>query len=340
MPGLIRIYPFIEYAGLYRMARLVHNWAGILPLILLGQLVLAGSAEAGRSQYDMDKLLFAPHPFSAGAAVQSVPTASTQNAPAAPAQASPPAPAPAALDRDSEPESDDLDLDGLDGKDADEDEDINDPLEPMNRVIFSFNEFVNQYLLGPVAKGYNAVLPGVARRAIADFLANLNEPVVLANDLLQGEFSRGLNTGVRIIVNTTAGIGGFIDVAEKIGYPGHVEDFGQTLAVWGIGEGFYLVLPLLGPSNPRDAFGKHFVDSYFDPLGYYLDDQDMEEVSYGLIGLRGITTYAGLVEELDSLRESSIDFYGALRSLYRQKRKADIRNNASEELSEKELEID
>ena len=114
------------------------------------------------------------------------------------------------------------------------------------------------------------------RYAISNLLDNVGAPVTLANDLLQGEFDRGLTTAARIMLNTTAGVGGIIDVAQKLGFGGHEEDFGQTLAVWGVGEGPYLILPLLGPSNPRDGIGRFFADPFFDPLGYYLDAQELD----------------------------------------------------------------
>ena len=203
---------------------------------------------------------------------------------------------------------------------------VNDPLESVNRRIFAFNEVIRQYLLDPVVTGYNLVLPEVAREAIANALNNISEPVVLANDLLQGKFKRGFVTASRLVINTTAGVGGLFDVAKNLGFEEHEEDFGQTLATWGIGDGLYLVLPLLGPSNPRDAFGQIFVDPFFDPLGYYLDDQDLEEVGYGLTALKGVVSYADVKDHMDGLKDTSVDFYGTIRSLHLQKRRLEILN--------------
>ena len=203
---------------------------------------------------------------------------------------------------------------------------VYDPLESVNRRIFAFNEVVRRYLLDPVVTGYNSVLPEVAREAIANALNNISEPVVLANDLLQGKFKRGFVTASRLVINTTAGVGGLFDVAKNLGFEEHEEDFGQTLATWGIGDGLYLVLPLLGPSNPRDAFGQIFVDPFFDPLGYYLDDQDLEEVGYGLIALKGVVSYADVKDHMDGLKDTSVDFYGTIRSLHLQKRRLEILN--------------
>ena len=209
---------------------------------------------------------------------------------------------------------------------------INDPIEPTNRFIFSFNQGLDKGIIKPVTSLYRALFPEVVRTGVHNFLNNLKTPVVLANDLLQGEFKRGYDTSMRLVINSTAGVLGFIDVAEKLGYAKHREDFGQTLAVWGIGEGFYLVLPIFGPSNPRDAFGKLVVDPYFDPLGYYLDNTDREEIGYALTGARGFTGYAAFVDQIDELRENSLDFYGALRSLYRQRRNDEIKNGRSNEM--------
>ena len=203
---------------------------------------------------------------------------------------------------------------------------VNDPLESVNRRIFAFNEVVRQYLLDPVVTGYNSVLPEVVREAIANALNNISEPVVLANDLLQGKFKRGFVTASRLVINTTAGVGGLFDVAKNLGFEEHEEDFGQTLATWGIGGGLYLVLPLLGPSNPRDAFGQILVDPFFDPLGYYLDDQDLEEVGYGLIAFKGVVSYADVKDRMDGLKDTSVDFYGTIRSLHLQKRRLEILN--------------
>jgi phospholipid-binding lipoprotein MlaA len=156
--------------------------------------------------------------------------------------------------------------------------------------------------------------------------------VVLANDLLQGELKRGYATTMRMVINSTAGILGFIDIAKNLGFEEHNEDFGQTLAVWGVGEGFYLVLPIFGPSNPRDVLGKMLVDPYLDPLGYYFNNTDREEIGSGNITARGFTNYAAFVEQIDELRKSSLDFYGALRSLYRQRRNSEIKNGGFDDL--------
>ncbi|MBI3113915.1 MAG: VacJ family lipoprotein [Rhodospirillales bacterium] len=211
-------------------------------------------------------------------------------------------------------------------------EEINDPLESLNRVIFDFNEVVQDAILRPVTRFYNDTVPATVRQGVSNFINNLNTPVTLANDILQGEGQRALQTFGRALVNSTYGIFGFADLAGELGVERHREDFGQTLAVYGMGEGFYLVLPILGPSNPRDAIGKLVVDPYFDPLGLYLDNIDREEIALGISAFKGVEEYARIVEELDQVKKTSVDYYAAIRSLYRQKRKTEIHNGSILEL--------
>lgn len=208
----------------------------------------------------------------------------------------------------------------------------NDPLESVNRAIFSFNEGVQEGLLRPIANTYNSTVPLTGRKAIKNMFNNLSSPITFVNDLLQFEFERALVTFTRTFINTFVGMGGMADAATEMGIPKHSEDFGQTLAVWGMGEGFYVVLPILGPSNPRDAIGRLLVDSYFDPLGYYLDNIDADEVNLTLDVVDGLLEFADVVEELDQIKRTSVDYYAAIRSLYRQKRKAEISNGQNLDL--------
>ena len=211
-------------------------------------------------------------------------------------------------------------------------ETVNDPLESLNRSIFGFNEGLQDWLLRPIAKFYNANVNLMVRQGISDFLDNLSSPVIFANDLLQGEFERALTTFGRAFINTTIGIVGFADVASEFGIERHDEDFGQTLAVYGMGEGFYLVLPIFGPSNPRDAIGKFVIDPYLDPLGLWLGNTDRQNIEYTLAGAEGLDEYAGIVDELNQVKKTSVDYYAAVRSLYRQKRKTEINNGSILEL--------
>lgn len=211
-------------------------------------------------------------------------------------------------------------------------EDVNDPLEPLNRAIFEFNEVLQDAILRPIAKFYNENVNLTVRQGVSNFLDNLKTPVILANDILQGELNRALQTFGRAFVNSTFGIFGLADVAGELGVHRHTEDFGQTLAVYGMEEGFYLVLPIFGPSNPRDAVGKLLVDPYMDPIGMWLTNTDRDTANYSFGASKGVEEYAGIVDELDQVKKTSVDYYAAVRSLYRQKRKTEIHNGSILEL--------
>ena len=207
------------------------------------------------------------------------------------------------------------------------DNDTGDPLEPMNRVIFEFNEVFQALVLRPMAELYAGFVPPVMREAIGNVLDNLSAPVVLANDILQWEPERAWQTTRRIAINTTVGLGGLWDPADRLfDIPEHDEDFGQTLGVWGVGEGVYVVLPFLGPSSPRDAIGRFVIDMYFDPVNLWADNTDRDGIFWGRLGAGAVHKYAGIMDELDQTRKTSIDYYATIRSIYRQKREADIRN--------------
>ena len=215
-----------------------------------------------------------------------------------------------------------------DTKDADalaEFRQINDPLEPANRVIFAFNRAIDAAILKPLARIYRDFTPKVFQDAVSNILANLRTPVVLANDVLQGEGKRAGNTLARFVVNSTVGLGGMMDVASEISMPRHAEDFGQTLAVWGAPEGPYLMLPLFGPSNPRDLVGLA-ADYFSDPINWYAANTSREFITYSRTGTTGVDTRASHMKELDDLERTSLDYYAAIRSLYRQRRADEISN--------------
>jgi phospholipid-binding lipoprotein MlaA len=201
----------------------------------------------------------------------------------------------------------------------------NDPLEPMNRAVFQFNLGVDTVVLRPLAIGYRTVIPRGLRGAIRNFLDNLEAPVVFVNDLLQGEGLRAGDTAGRFMTNSFLGLGGFIDVASDAGIPYHDEDFGQTLAVWGVAPGPYLVLPFYGPSGVRDAVGVG-VDIVIDPAGYYIRSEYGLEGSLVRYTIDSVDWREANLEIIDELRRSSIDFYAATRSAYRQQRNNEIRN--------------
>ncbi len=217
--------------------------------------------------------------------------------------------------------------------------DVNDPLEPVNRIIFQFNEFLQGLILRPLAELYVLILPDEGQEAVGNFLDNLRSPVVLANDLLQGEMKRAWITTKRLAINSTVGLGGTMDVADKWGIKPHSEDLGQTFAVWGVPDGFYLVLPIFGPSNPRDAVGK-FLDSYLDPVSHWLDNTHRDDWSTARTVVGGVDEFAGVMDDLQKLKETSIDYYAALRSISRQKRNAEIRNGAPSDAPLPDLKYD
>ncbi|MDX1709800.1 MAG: VacJ family lipoprotein [Rhodovibrionaceae bacterium] len=204
-------------------------------------------------------------------------------------------------------------------------EEPSDPIEPINRAIFDFNNFLDGLLLKPLAELYGVLLPQGARDSIRNFLRNLATPVTLANDLLQGEMDRAGNTTARFLVNTTIGVGGLFDIAEKQGYPYHSEDFGQTMAVHGVDDGFYLVLPILGPSTARDATGR-VVDIFLDPLTYVANNNDWDGLGLARTAVSGIDARERNIETLEELKRDSVDFYARIRSLYYQTRQKEISN--------------
>jgi len=201
----------------------------------------------------------------------------------------------------------------------------NDPLEPMNRRMFAFNELVYRVALDPLARGYVKVVPQPARDGLRHFLDNLTEPVVLLNDLLQGQVKGAGISAVRFLVNTTAGPIGLRDVAGRNRLPPQTGDFGQTLYSWGVRDGPYLVLPLFGPSNPRDAIGQG-VDVYLDPFRYVARRQNQptwETTAREVVW--GIDERSRNLDPLDEMQRTSIDFYAALRSYFRQHRATELR---------------
>ena len=204
-------------------------------------------------------------------------------------------------------------------------EETNDPLEPFNKMMFEFNEVLNAVVVRPISIIYTNFFPQIIRKGLRNFLNNLRAPAVFANDVLQGETERAWDTTKRFSINTTIGLGGIIDVAKTWGIEGHKEDLGQTLAVWGVPEGFYLFLPVLGPSNPRDAFGK-LVGGYFDPVSRWMYNIDQEEWIYARMTADYVDQYSSVMDELDRLKKTSVHYYAAVRSIYRQKRRTEINN--------------
>lgn len=201
-----------------------------------------------------------------------------------------------------------------------------DPLEPMNRVVFDFNHKLDTYAALPAARFYRDSLPGGLQVGVHNFISNLNSPVTIANDLLQGDFDRAGSTVVRFGINLTAGIGGVLDAATDQGFPGHSNNFGQTLGYYGVPGWPYLVLPLLGSETPRDLAG-HFVDSFFEPTRYVAYPHKAW-VSLGLSGLNVLDQRSQAIDVLRDIERSSVDYYATTRSLYLQRRASAIRYGA------------
>ena len=200
----------------------------------------------------------------------------------------------------------------------------NDPYEPTNRKIFEFNQSLDKHFARPIAVFYNHAVPQPVRDSVHGILYNMDLPVTFANDVLQGEAHRALETFGRVTINTTLGVGGMFDMATKMGIPDHTEDFGQTLGTWGVGEGPYFVAPLLGPAPPRDLAGR-VVDYGFDPFTYIRFD-GYKTLGYTRAGMEVLDLRARNVSTLDEIERSSVDYYATQRSLYRQYRNSEIRN--------------
>jgi phospholipid-binding lipoprotein MlaA len=210
--------------------------------------------------------------------------------------------------------------------------DIADPYEGFNRRMFAFNNGVDKYALAPAANVYKAVTPEFARDRVSDFLGNLRSPVTFANDVLQVEPARAGTTLARFGINSTVGLLGLWDAAEHMGIDGHREDFGQTLAVWGIDSGPYLVMPLLGPTTPRDLLGRG-VDAAIDPVNYVQFDNDKDSdvaIRVGLGVLGGLNARVALDDQIATLN-SQPEPYIALRRIYSSSRQAEIANGKVDE---------
>jgi phospholipid-binding lipoprotein MlaA len=194
--------------------------------------------------------------------------------------------------------------------------DPRDPLEPLNRGIYKFNDVVDKAVLKPVATGYKDAMPDPVRTAVGNFFSNLDDVLVLLNDLLQFKLEQAASDFSRLVWNTTVGIAGLIDVATPMDLTKHNEDFGQTLGYWGIDNGPYLVLPFLGPSTLRDTVGT-VVDAQFDPL---LQHTPVPERNSG-IAIHSVDTRARLFDAEKVLDEAAIDRYVFLRDAYLQRRR-------------------
>ena len=207
---------------------------------------------------------------------------------------------------------------------------IKDCFEKFNRATFSFNQGLDKAIIKPIAKGYRK-LPDPMQKGTSNAVKNLSTLVTIPNNVLQGDIKNAaINTG-RLIVNTTIGILGFIDVANKMGFPKYVkEDYGQTLGAWGVGSGCYVVLPVLGPSTIRDTAGSFINVLGGDPWYNASTHGNNEFLSEGLFltskALSGIEFRANNIDSIDNLQKNSLDFYASVKSLYLQDRENKIEN--------------
>ncbi|WP_298840155.1 VacJ family lipoprotein [uncultured Roseobacter sp.] len=201
---------------------------------------------------------------------------------------------------------------------------INDPYESTNRSIHAFNKGLDRNLVRPVAKGYGAVVPVEMRDLVNNFSENLSTPGYVVNSLLQGDFRSAGVSLTRFLMNTTIGIGGLVDAAGELNIPSRETDFGETLAVWGSGEGAYIELPVFGPSTQRDAVGL-VVDFFTNPLTIYTIDDDPERyVPPTALAASVLNDREKFSRQIDSVLYESEDSYAQARQIYLQNRRFEL----------------
>ncbi len=205
-----------------------------------------------------------------------------------------------------------------------------DPLEPTNRVFYAINNGLDTVILRPLAVGYKYAVPYVVRSHTHNVLANLSMPVVLFDDMLQARPRRAGDLLMRLLVNSTVGVAGIFDVATGWGWPAHDADGGMTLAMWGLPEGPFLFIPVLGPSSPRDASG-FAGDVAMDPLTWFGEGIAVTALGYTRYGMNAVDTRATVLDDLDKIKAQALDPYATLRSLYRQHRQSLIEEARSDD---------
>ena len=209
-----------------------------------------------------------------------------------------------------------------------------DPFETFNRSMFEFNETVDKYAFKPVAKGYNFIMPSFASKGVSNFFNNVDDIVVFFNQILQFKFAEAAATSARFVFNTTFGLLGLIDVARDMDLPKYNEDFGQTLAVWGVDSGPYLVLPFIGPQTLRDTAGLAVDWTYFDPI---FKRQTLKQ-SLVTLTIKYIDIRAGLLKATKIMDDTVPDKYAFMRDAWLSRREYLIYDgNPPEEFDEDEL---
>jgi len=204
-----------------------------------------------------------------------------------------------------------------------------DPLEPANRVMYAINDGVDTVVLRPLALAYRNVVPQFVRDRAHNILDNLGSPVALVNDMMQGKPRRAGDTLMRFLVNTTVGGVGAFDVATGWGWPAHDTDAGITLALWGVPDGPFLFLPVLGPTNPRDAFG-FGADIAMDPFTWIGKGTTVRDLGYARFGLSALDARERILDDLDRITREALDPYATIRSLARQHRQSEIDDAAAD----------
>ena len=191
-----------------------------------------------------------------------------------------------------------------------------DPFESYNRAMFSFNDTLDEYILKPVAEGYDAILPRPAKTGVSNFFNNINDIFVVLNDILQFKFQQAFEDASRLVLNSTIGLYGLIDVATPMGLPKHNEDLGQTLATWGVADGPYIVLPFFGSHTLRDTSDIIILAAY-----YPTNEIENKDVLYGTIFLKTIDTRYKLLKVSRIVEQAALDEYSFVRDAYLQNRR-------------------
>lgn len=198
-----------------------------------------------------------------------------------------------------------------------------DPIEPTNRVFYVVNDGLDTYLLRPAAKAYRYAVPQPVRNGVHNVLSNLGSPVLITADMLQGKPRRTGDAVMRFLINSTVGLVGIFDVANELGYPTHDNDSGITLASWGLPEGPFLFLPILGPTNPRDATG-FGADLAIDPFTWVGTGVVVSTLGWSKTGANAVDSRERVLDPVDQIKKTALDPYATFRSLYRQHRQSEI----------------
>lgn len=199
----------------------------------------------------------------------------------------------------------------------------NDPLEPTNRFLYRVNNALDNYVLRPAAIAYRDVFPDPVRNGIHNALNNLSTPIKLGTDMLEGEPRMAGNSYMRFLINSTVGVAGIFDPATNWGYPDHDNDFGLVFAIWGVPEGPFLFLPLLGPTNPRDAIGRG-VGTYADPFSRFGQGAIVTGLHWGRWGIEVVDERSRVLDTVASIKRTALDPYATFRSLWRQHRETQL----------------